>query len=131
MLGHGIPALSGTFKAYDADLNAKQFRVVDLAVDGIVDFTTASTDLALGIINNKPAAAAGADVEVVMLGECKAVAGGTITAGQFVVSDGNGELIAAPVTGSTVAIAVGRALESAVDNDIFRVFVNPCMIHIT
>jgi len=131
MPGYGIPSLSGTFKAYDADLADKQFRVVDLAALGIVDFTTAATDLALGVINNVPYAAAGADVEVVLLGECKAKCGsGGVTAGKFVVSDANGDIVDATLGTSTTQVAVGRALESGDQYDIVRIFVNPCFIQV-
>jgi hypothetical protein len=131
MPGYGIPTLSGTFKAYDADLVDKQFRVVDLAALGIVDFCTAATDLALGVINNVPAAKAGADVEVIVLGEAKAKVGsGGVTAGQFVVPDANGDIVAATLGTTTTNVAIGRALESGDQYDIIRILVLPCFIQV-
>jgi hypothetical protein len=123
MPGYGIPSVSGTFKAYDADLATKQFHAVKFASNRIVDFSTAATDLSIGIINNVPAAAVGADVEVIVSGESKAKAGGSISAGQFLVPNSEGELVAVPLGTATTNVAVARALEDADDHDIFRVLV--------
>jgi membrane-bound inhibitor of C-type lysozyme len=130
MPGYGIPLLNGTFKATDADLTNKQFRCVKMSANRTVDFSTAATDLTIGIINNVPYAAAGADVEVVMLGECKAKSGGSISAGQFVVPNSDGDVVAVTLGTGTTNVAVGRALEDADSGDIIRVMVNPGFIQV-
>jgi hypothetical protein len=123
--GTGLPSFSGSFKAYDAGLDTMQFHAAYLTSSGIVDWSTAATTLSIGIINNKPYAAVGAVVEVIMMGEAKAKLGGTVAAGQFLAPNNEGELVAIVVGTTTSNIAVARALEDGQDHDIIRVFVLP------
>lgn len=127
--GFGIPALKGTFKAYDADLATKQFHILKMAGVGIVDFSTAATALSIGVQQNKPEAA-GWPVEVVLAGETKLKAGGSISAGQFLVPNSDGEAVAVTLGTTTTNVAVGRALEDADDHDIFRALVCPQFIQV-
>ena len=129
MPGFGIPKVSGTFQTYDADLENKQFRAVKFTSERVVDFCTAATDKVIGILNNVPYGAAGKDAEVIMFGEAKAKLAGDVTAGNHLVSDANGDLVAVtPVNTGTLNWSVGIALEDGADNDIKRVFVNPCWV---
>ncbi len=127
--GFGIPALKGTFKAYDADLATKQFHIVKMSGIGIVDFATAATDLSIGVQQNKPEAA-GWPTEVILAGETKLKAGGSITAGQFIVPNSAGEAVAITLGTTTTNVAVGRALEDASDHDIFRALVLPQFVQV-
>jgi hypothetical protein len=123
-------AIKMTFKAYDDDLNGKQFHAVKMAGDLIVDFSTAATDLSIGVLNNNPRAAEGAECEVVMVGPCKAKAGGTIAEGQFVVPNSAGEVVAVTLGTTTTNVAVGRALQDMADHDILEIFVNPGFVQV-
>ncbi len=132
--GYGIPGYTGSFKA-ESDLSTKQFHIVKMSPTmgvGYVKVASSSTDLAIGVLENKPEGA-GWPAEVVVLGESKLVAGTAITAGQFVGADGDGHAL--PYTfstaGNTTQVAVGRALEDAAVSDVFRVFVQPVFVQIT
>ncbi len=123
--------MKATFKATDADLNGKQFYAVYISATAwVVDFSTAATALSIGIINNNPKAAAGADVEVVMWGECKAKLGGGVTAGQWLVPTTTGALVAVTLGTSTANVAVARALISGSSGDVIPVFVCPHYIQV-
>jgi|PlaIllAssembly_1097288.scaffolds.fasta_scaffold259460_2 hypothetical protein len=127
--GYGIPTFKGTFKAIDADLATKQFHIVKITSTGIVDFATAATDLSIGVQQNKPEAA-GWPVEVVVAGETKLKAGGSITAGQFLVPNSDGEAVAVTLGVTNTRVAVARALEDADDHDIFRAYVLPQFVQV-
>lgn len=119
-----------SYKAYDADLNGKQYRAVKFTSSGIVDFSTAATDLSIGILENKPRALTGAVCNVVRHGPCKAKLGGTVSAGQWLVPDSNGDLVGVTLATSTTNVAVARAEESGDDNDIIQVFVSPQFVQV-
>lgn len=127
--GFGIPATKGTFKAIDADLAGKQFHILKITSTGIVDFATAASNLVIGVQQNKPEAA-GWPVEVVVHGETKLKAGGSITAGQYLVANSDGEAVAVTLGTTTTNVAIGRALEDADDHDIFRALVDPQFIQV-
>ncbi len=118
-----------TFKAVDADLVNKQFRAVKLTADRTVDFSTAATDLSIGILQNKPAAA-GRDAVVTMRGPSKAVLGGTVSAGQFLVPNSDGDLVAVTLGATSSNVAVARAMVDGADNDVIDVDVNVQQIQI-
>lgn len=126
--GLGIPSQSGTFKAYDDDLVDKQFRFAKLTSTGIVDFAVAATDKILGVINNHPNAATGADVEVIVGGEAKIKLAGTVSAGDRLTSDAAGEAVAMTPGNTTVNYSGGIALEDGEDDDIIRMLVTPAVV---
>ena len=129
--GTGLPSFRGSFKTYDDDLITKQFHAAKLTSTGIVDFCTAATDLVIGIIDNVPYEGTGYPVDVIMLGEAKAhIGSGGCAVGQFLVSDGTGNLVAAAIGTTTSYVAVGQALEDAEENDYARVFVHPCFMQV-
>lgn len=124
--GLGIPAVHATFKAYDADLGTKQFCIAKITSSGIVDWATAATDTGvIGVIDNDPYAATGADVDVIVGGEAKLKIGGTVAAGAFLVADSSGYGVAITLGTTTNNYVVGRALEDGEANDIIRVLVIP------
>lgn len=100
------------------DLSTKQFYIVavDTANDESLILGAAATDPIIGVLQNKPKAGAAALYR--FLGTTKVIAGGTITRGDFVTSDGNGKAV---TTTSSSNATVGIALVSAVAGDIFEV----------
>lgn len=75
---------------------------------------------AMGVLQNDPAAS-GRPGAIAIAGFSKAIAGGNISAGAYVAVDANGK----SVTAASGDFAVGIAVDSAVDGDIFTVDVLP------
>jgi len=73
-----------------ADLSGKQFHLVALTAANAVGAVAASGGLAIGILQNRPAAGEAATVE--MSGVSKAVAGGEIAAGALFGADAQGRV---------------------------------------
>lgn len=114
-----------------ADLSAEQYAGVYLTEDfGVAKITnsnvSAFAQAGIGILQNDPDAD-GKAAEVVMLGICRAEAGGTIAQGAYLVLNNDGEVISgaleAVLTSADRAV-IGRALSDAVDGDIIDVAVN-------
>lgn len=101
-----------------ADLSASQFRFVSVDSSGQLAVTGAGA-LTLGVLQDKPAAAGRAS-EVGLLngsGRLKVTAGGTVAAGDKVMSDATGRAIVA-----TLANHVnGMALKAAVVGDLIEI----------
>jgi len=89
---------------------------VDVSNDQSVVIAAASTDPIVGVLQNKPAAGAAALVR--WLGSTKVIAGGTITRGDRVTSDGSGHAV---TTTTNKDVQLGIALSSAVSGDIVEV----------
>ncbi len=96
--------------------------------------TTAVTDTPVGILAEEPrtdATTDGENVPVVVIaagGIAKVKAGATITAGQLIVPDTTAGRVAGVANVGALAVdsmAIGVALESAVDGDIFRILLMP------
>ena len=108
-----------------ADLSAFQYRVVRLTTTAnnvnVASHALAASPLAaIGVLQNKPAAA-GRAASVAYSGHSKGVAGATITLGQMLSHDGSGYLIDA-VSGANI---VGRAMEAAAAQEVFSVMLQP------
>ena len=93
---------------------------------------TAVTDTVIGVLAEDPDGTATTDgetVPVVMLeGVVKMKAGATIAAGQLIVPDATAGRVAGVANVGALAadsMAIGVALQSAVDGDIFEVFAMP------
>ena len=93
---------------------------------------TAVTDTVIGVLAENPSADATTDgnsVPVTLLqGVVKMKAGATITAGQLIVPDTTAGRVAGVANSGALAadsMAIGVALQSAVDGDIFEVFAMP------
>lgn len=125
--GFGIPQASGSFTA-GADLSAYQFHAVILTSAKLA-LATSATVLILGVLQDKPNADGRAG-SVCVFGESKMVAGGAITAGQFVVADASGHAVAVTLGTTTTNVCIGRALEDATTSDVFRLHVNPHFIQV-
>ncbi len=98
-----------------ADLSAKQYHIVDMASDGEVTFTTAASDVPVGILQNKPAAS-GRAAAVAVGGISKVAASSTAAAGGFaigtqLVSNDVGKAVEFDGTSFTHYI-LGRALNA-------------------
>jgi hypothetical protein len=96
-----------------------QFLAVKLVGARLVDLCTANTDFAYGILQNKPAAGQAADVGI--MGVSKAVAGGTVAAGDMLTANSSGQLVTAATTNARIA----QALEAAAPSTIFTVAIIP------
>lgn len=92
-----------------ADLSAGQYKVVDVAADGQMDLVTTLGAKAVGILQDKPAAA-GRPGCVATGGTSKAVAGAAVTAGTEVTVDATSRVI---TTSAVDQHILGTALESA------------------
>ena len=101
---------------------------------GKVIKATAVTDTVIGILAENPDSAATTDGETVPVvlisagGVGKMLAGATITAGQLIVPDTTAGRVAGVANVGALAVdsmAIGVALESAVDGDIFEVLLGP------
>ncbi len=104
-----------------ADLSLKQHLFVELTAAQTVNVCNATTDLAIGVLNNKPDAA-GKAAEVDILGTTKVVAGAAIAAGARVSPTAAGK------AQTTVATQFPRgvALEAAgADGDIIEILLLP------
>jgi len=101
-----------TFEA-GGDLSAGQFKFVALADDGQVDLAGDGAQ-AIGVLYNEPDAA-GKAATVVMTGKVIVEAGASVTAGDAIGVDADGNA----VTAATSDIIMGYALEDAVDGQIF------------
>ena len=115
-----------------ADLSAKQFFAVKIDNTGKAALSGAG-EPAIGILQNNPAS--GVAAAIAISGTSKAVAGGSITAGDRLTADATGKMVTAtagrtntsdtgvaadPLIGSNV---IGIALEGAASGDIFQVAV--------
>jgi hypothetical protein len=114
------------------DLRGDVYEILQVENDGGIGKVikaTAVTDTVVGILGEDPDGTATTDgemVPVVMLqGIVKVKAGATITAGQLIVPDVTAGRVAGIANVGTLAVdsmAIGVALESAVDGDIFEMF---------
>lgn len=117
------------------DLRDDVFEILQLEDDGDVGKVikaTAVTDTVIGILAENPRSdltTDGLTVPVVLLqGKVAVKAGGAVTAGQLVVPDATaGRVIGVANVGALAAdsMAIGVALESAVDGDIFNMLAMP------
>jgi len=108
-----------TFKSAATLLN-KQFYLVYISAKGVVTIASAATHAVMGAIQNAPQAGAGQNVSVALpFGNktFKAIAGGSISIGDKLTSDGNAKAIATTTQNNYV---FGVAIEPADAGDIFE-----------
>lgn len=102
-----------TLKA-EADYSAKQYLVVKFgAAAGGCLLATADTDLLVGVIQNKPASGEGADIP--LDGTGLVIAGGTVSAGDYLTADSASKGVATTTEDKQV---FGICLAAGVVNDI-------------
>ena len=95
-----------------------QFLAVKIVGSRLVDLATTG-DFIYGILQNKPAVGQAADVGI--MGVTKAVAGGTIAAGDALSVNSSGQMVLA----SSTFARVGTALEAAVASTVFTMAIVP------
>lgn len=103
--------------AAGSDLSAAQYKAVVLSSDGAVDLAGAGA-AAIGFLMNAPIAGQACEIASVG-GGAKAIAGGTIVAGDKLKVNASGNVVSEYNDDAVVAIA----LESAVSGDVFGVLV--------
>jgi hypothetical protein len=91
-----------------ADLRTSQFLAVRITGSRTVGLISASTQVPIGILQNKPNT--GEAAEVAISGKVKAIAGAAITAGAEVMVNASGQVITAATTGNR---AFGVAVSTA------------------
>lgn len=114
------PNIIGTYTAA-ADLSAKQYFIVRQTTETAGNITTAATQVALGVLQNKPTS--GQVMEVAVGGNCKVKLGGTVAINDPLVSDGNGKAIAATraIAGAQpLSNVIGYARRAGVDGDVIE-----------
>lgn len=90
-----------------ADLSTHQFKFVKVTGANAVNITTAGTDFAIGVLQNKPVLGQACEVET--QGTTKVVAGAAVAAGVGVMSDATGRAITATATNKVQGIALEAA----------------------
>lgn len=113
-------------KSFEAgeDLSSAKWRFVTLETDGQVDLADADAEATLGVAMTNPDTA-GQAVTVAVSGVVKVYAGGSITAGDEVVTDASGEAVEKSTSSSATAVTAGVALEDADDGDVFQIQIVP------
>ncbi len=96
----------------DADYSTKQYYLVDVeATTGNTKLCSAAGQRSRGVLMDKPAAADRACL-VAMGGIVPCVAGGTVTAGDYITTDANGKGVTA--TGSYTDTQAGSATDALI-----------------
>lgn len=89
----------------NADLSAKQYRIVKVAADDAVDVVSDSTEDLIGILQGTPAS--GKSATVAVGGISKVLTGGSVSAGDLVVANSNAKAVSvvnvSDVSGGTLA----------------------------
>lgn len=92
-----------------ADLSAAQYKLVEISAANTVTVCNATTDLPVGILQNKPTAGQAAQVRLLGRSRCVSDGSGTaIVAGDQVGTDGSGRAVKKAANND---IIVGRAME--------------------
>lgn len=107
-MSYQVPGFKPGVLTASADLSAKQWLFVKVSGAGTVTVCAASTDVPVGVLQNKPTS--GQEAEIDMDGITKVVAGAAVSAGAEVMSDANGKAITAATAGNRIA---GVALSAA------------------
>jgi len=117
------------------DLRGDVFEILQIENDGGVGKVikaTAVTNTVIGVLGEEPRSDATTDGEtvpvVLLQGKVMMKAGAAITAGQLIVPDATAGRVAGVANVGALAVdsmAIGIALESAADGDIFEVLAMP------
>lgn len=120
-----------TVQSYDAnsDLSASQYRIVKVAADNTVDAAGGSTDDIIGVLQGTPSSGSSADVATA--GVTKVHTNGSVSAGDLVTADSNGDaeiVTSVPdVTAGTLADMVkilGKVVNGAGDDEYASVLID-------
>lgn len=115
-------ATQGNYRAetFTAGEAITQWHFVTLEADGFVDLADADAETCIGVAITDTTVV-GRPVTVALSGRVKVEAGGTITAGDEVVTNTAGEAVERTVSASATAVTMGYALEDAVDGQVFTI----------
>jgi len=109
-----------------ADLSALQYTFVKLDSSGKAAAVSATSDTAIGILQNDPTS--GQEAEVLVVGGSKLVAGGAVTEGALVGTSAAGKgsaLTPSGTAGASIPRFFGVALtEASAANELFTIVVN-------
>lgn len=99
-----------SFKA-NADLSAKQYCFVKLTANNTVDVCSATTDVPIGVLQNKPTS--GQNAAVTIDGITKIVAAATIAAGALIATDASGHAASGVAGTDTTKYLVGQVIDAS------------------
>lgn len=102
-----------------SDYSGNQFKIVKLS-SGLATLATASSDKIVGVIANKPDTASGSPIDIAIRsgsGSFKVIAGGSISAGDYLTATTGGLAVATTTNGHEV---FGMALQDADTSDVFE-----------
>ena len=106
-----------------ADLSAKQYHFVKLASATTVNVCTATTDRAIGILQNNPTSGQQAIVQI--FGISKVVADGTIAFNNVIGTSADSQADAIVPGTDTSVTTLGVAIQAASAGETFTMFLNP------
>lgn len=103
------------------DLSGKQFYFVKLSADNTVVICAATTDIAIGVLQNKPAS--GATAEVVTVGVTKVSADATLAVGDLIGTSADGQADV-KTAGETTQYVLGQVISGAAANGLATVVID-------
>jgi hypothetical protein len=106
-----------------ADLSSKQYHFVKLASATTVNVCTATTDRAIGILQNDPTSGQQAIVQI--FGISKVVADGTIAFNNVIGTSADSQADAIVPGTDTSVVTLGIAIQAASASETFTMFLNP------
>ena len=106
-----------------ADLSGKQYYFVKLASATTVNVCTATTDRAIGILQNNPTSGQQAIVQI--FGISKVVADGTIAFNNVIGTSADSQADAIVPGTDTSVVTLGIAIQAASASETFTMFLNP------
>ena len=106
-----------------ADLSAKQYHFVKLASATTVNVCTATTDRAIGILQNNPTSGQQAVIQI--FGISKVVADGTIAFNNVIGTSADSQADAIVPGTDTSVVTLGVAVQAASAGETFTMFLNP------
>ena len=106
-----------------ADLSSKQYHFVKLASATTVNVCTATTDRAIGILQNNPTSGQQAIVQI--FGISKVVADGTIAFNNVIGTSADSQADAIVPGTDTSVVTLGIAIQAASASETFTMFLNP------
>jgi hypothetical protein len=90
-----------------ADLSTPQYKFVKVSAANAVNLVTASTDVVLGVLQNKPVLGQAAEVEC--FGVTKVLSGAAVAAGVGVMADATARAVTATATNKPQGISLEAA----------------------
>jgi len=122
-MAYEAPSITlGTLTAA-ADLSAKQYHFVKLASATTVNVCTATTDRAIGILQNNPTSGQQAVIQI--FGISKVVADGTIAFNNVIGTSADSQADAIVPGTDTSVVTLGIAIQAASASETFTMFLNP------